>query len=352
MRSSLNDRVRQIAIGNTFIGDDSPTFIIAETASNHMGHLATAFNMIDAAINAQASAVKFQIFSTEDYITPSHPRFELSRQIEFTPEDWVQISEYANRKGIIFIADVLDDHSATLAESLKIDALKIHSTDMTNQYHLQMVAGMNKPVFLATGTLTLGEVEYAVNLMGAKGNTDVVIMHGYSNYPTPIDEQNLLVIPALKKIFQLPVGFLDHTIDIYSIPSMAVALGANVLEKHITLDRNMKGYDWEVSLEPAEFREMTRNLREMEKALGSSLKRPSESEVHWRDVLMKKIVAREEISEGEVITSEKIAFKRAAGEGLLPNYAEMLCGRKAGTSISKDELITWAKIQQVDIQRS
>lgn len=345
IRNPSDDSVKQIAIGDRFIGDSSPTFIIAETASNHMGHLQTALKMIDAAIDAKADAVKFQMFSAEDYITPSHPRFKLSKQIEFTPEDWLQISDYAARRGIIFIADVMDDRSIKLAKSLKIDALKIHSTDMTNPYHLQKVGEIKRPVFLATGTLTLGEIEYAVDLIKAKGNNDVVIMHGYSNYPTPVEEQNLLVIPTLKNIFRLPVAFLDHTLDIYSIPSMAVTLGANVIEKHITLDRDAKGYDWEVSLEPAEFKDMVANIHEIEKALGSPLKRPSELETRWRDVLMKKIVAQEEISEGEVITMDKIAFKRAGEDGLLPYYAEMLCGRKAGKNISKDETITWAKIQ-------
>ena len=344
IKSSSDDSAGQIAIGDRFIGDGSSTFIIAETASNHMGHLETALRMIDAAIDAKADAVKFQMFSTEDYITPSHSRFELSKQIEFTPEDWLQISEYAAHRGIIFIADVVDDRSANLAKSLKVDALKVHSTDMTNPYHLQKVGEMEKPVFLATGTLTLGEIEYAVDLIEAKGNNDIVLMHGYSNYPTPMEEQNLLVIPALKNIFQLPVAFLDHTLDIYSIPSMAVALGANVIEKHITLDRNAKGYDWEASLEPTEFKDMVANIHEVQKALGSPLKRPSELEIRWRDILMKKIVAQKEISEGEVITMDKIAFKRAGEDGLLPYYAEILCGRRAGKNIGKNETITWAKI--------
>lgn len=348
--------LKKVTIENRKIGDDEPTLIIAEAGVNHNGSLKVAKKMIGAAARAGADAVKFQTFVTEDEISKYAPlakyqktavrersQLEMVKKLELTKKDFEELCDYASRQGIIFLSTPFDLKSVDLLEELGVATFKIGSGELTNLPLLKYIAKIRKPMIVSTGMSTLEEVGEAVDTMRKSKNDQIVLLHCTSNYPAKIEDCNLRAMLTLKDVFNVPVGYSDHTLGTL-IPIVAVAMGACIIEKHFTLDKNMLGPDHKMSLEPPALKKMIGHIRLTEKALGSPEKRPVESELEIMRVARKSIVAKVAIPPGSVISKDMVTTKRP-GTGILPKYLDKIIGKRARTKIREDEVITWDLIQ-------
>lgn len=339
--------IPKIKIRNRQIGEGEPTFVIAEAALTHEGSLDVAKELIRSAARAKADAIKFQKFLTSELLVAGHPYYERFKKVEFSDEEWAELIRFAKKFKIIFFADVFDKPSTDLLDVLGVPAYKIHSTDITNPSLISYVAAKRKPIFLVVGGATLAEIGEAVALIRSKGNARIVLMHGHQSYPTLPEEMNLRFLRTLKQTFRLNVGFLDHSDPENDIcimaPAAAIAFGASVIEKHVTLDRGQKKLDYQSALEPEEFRKMVENIRNVEKMLGSSVRTMLREEIKYREIVRKKTVAKVNISAGTKITMKMLAFKRSKG-GLSPVDAEKIIGKITKTDLKKDEPVTWNKV--------
>jgi len=262
-------------IGDKLIGEEEPCFIIAEAGVNHNGSIELAKKLIDAAKDAGADAVKFQTFKTENVVvkdaqkaeyqketTGEGSQYEMIKKLELTEEDFRELADYAKEKDIMFLSSPFDKESVDLLNELDVPAFKVGSGEITNLPLLRYIAKKEKPIILSTGMSTLGEIEEALDVIRSEGVEDIILLHCVSNYPARIEDVNLRALGTLKQAFKLPVGFSDHTLGI-TAPIAAVALGACVIEKHFTLDRNLPGPDHKASLEPEELKEMAKAIREV-----------------------------------------------------------------------------------------
>jgi N-acetylneuraminate synthase len=330
------------------------TFIIAEAGVNHNGDINLAKKLIGAAKDAGADAVKFQTFKAEKVVIKNaekaeyqkettgigESQYDMIKKLELTEYDFKELAEYAKKKGILFLSSPFDKGSVDLLDGLDVPAFKIASGEITNFTLLKYIAKKEKPIILSTGMSTLGEVEDALNVIRSEGVEKVILLHCVSNYPARIEDVNLGAMETLKQAFKIPVGFSDHTLGI-TASIAAVALGACVIEKHFTLDRNLPGPDHKASLEPDELKEMIKGIRNVEKALGDGIKRPTKDEVAIKRVARRSIVARVDIHRGTIITEDMLDVKRP-GMGIEPKYIERIIGKRAKINIKKDELITWS----------
>jgi N,N'-diacetyllegionaminate synthase len=349
--------VSKISIGNRDIGEDQPCFIIAEVGVNHNGDLDCAKRLIDAAHDAGADAVKFQTFKTENLVTRSAKKaeyqtkndsatttqFQMLKNLEFSEPEFKKLSLYAKKRGLIFLSTAFDDASLDLLIRLDVTAFKIPSGEITNIPLMRKIAHEKKPVILSTGMSNLEEVKEAIACLQERGCRDILLLHCTTSYPAPPESVNLRVLDTLMNEFHLPVGYSDHTAGIY-IPIAAVARGACVIEKHLTLDRTLPGPDHAASLEPEEFRRMVGAIREIESALGDGEKKLQSCEVSIRDVVRKSIVAAKKIPVGSKITKNHLAIKRP-GTGIEPKFLENLIGKTVLCEIEKDTVISWDMIQ-------
>ncbi|MFC1927492.1 N-acetylneuraminate synthase family protein [Chloroflexota bacterium] len=354
--------MRNIILKDRALGDGQPTFIVAEMAWSHDGSIEKAKRIIRGAAEAEADAINFHITSVEDYMVPQYGGgrgtitagkdvqsiYDHLRQINLSPEAWKQLFAYAREQHLLVITMCNDLPSVELASQLEPDMYGIHSACLAEEGLVTAVASKQKPVSLKVGAMYLGETERAVRLIEQAGNHDIVLMHGIQNYPTKLEDMHLKYIEPLKQIFGLPVGFADHTDGgsalALIIPAVAVAFGANVIEKHITHDRSLKGVDSESALDPEGLRKLVKNLRQIEKAFGSPTVRPiSGAEADYRQSSKKRTVARNTLEKGERITRDKIAFKRSE-DGVYPDESQFLIGRTVNTRIEKDEPVTWDRI--------
>jgi len=354
--------MRQVKLGNRIIGDGRPAFIIAEMAWSHDGSIEKAKKIIRGAAEAKADAINFHITSMKDYMVPQYTGgrrriikgkdtqsiYDHLCRINLSQEAWEELFDYAGGQNLLVSAMCNDLPSVKFASQLGPDMYGIHSACLAEEQLVTEVAAKRKPVFLKVGGTYLGEIERAVLLTQKTGNHDIVLMHGIQNYPTKLEDMHLRYVQSLKQMFSLPVGFADH-VDGGSelaliIPLVAAALGANVIEKHITHDRSAKGVDFESALDPEGLKKMVKNLREAEKAFGSSAVRPlSRAEAAYRQAAKKRTVARSTLEKGEMITGDKITFKRS-DEGIYPDESQYLIGRSVNTNVEKDDPITWDKI--------
>jgi len=347
--------MKKIKIENKYINEDR-CFIIAEAGVNHNGSIKFAKKLIDVAKEAKVDAIKFQTFKVGNVATKYAPKadyqvkntgskesqYEMIKKLELKEEDFKELYKYAKEKGIIFLSTPFDFESADFLDDLGVSAFKISSTDLTNLPFLKYIAKKGKPIILSTGMATLGEVEEAVNTI-KKYNEDIILLHCVTNYPANFEELNLKAIKTLKEAFKLPVGYSDHSLGIYA-PIAAVSLGAVVIEKHFTLDKNLPGPDHKASLEPKELKEMVKCIRLIEKALGDGIKRPTFEEEKIKKVVRKSIVAKINIPKGTIITEEMITFKRP-GTGLSSKYYKEVIGKKARRDIKADEIIYWHDLE-------
>jgi N-acetylneuraminate synthase len=327
-------------------------YIIAEAGVNHNGNIEIAKKMIEMASLSGCDCIKFQTFTTSKLVIKEAPRaeyqikntknedsqFEMLKKLELKYEEFLELKNYCDKCNIEFLSTPFDEEAIKLLEKLNISRYKISSGDITNKYLLKNIAKSNKQVILSTGMSTLGEVEEAVQWIEEEGNHDIVLLHCTSNYPTPFDEVNMRAMSTLKQSFQYPVGYSDHTEGI-EIPILAVALGACIIEKHFTLDKNMEGPDHKASLEPHELKQMVDQIRNVEKALGNGIKKPTQSELSTKDVARKSIVINKEKKAGEVIKLSDIVFKRP-GTGILPKYTEEIVGKTLKNEKQKDSMLS------------
>jgi len=337
----VNKRKKRIKIGNRYVGDEEPCFIIAEIGSNHDGRLDQAKRLIDIAVEAGADAVKFQSFRASAMFN-RYKNKDIVEKLEGLElhEDWYrEIFDYTSEKSIMALFSVFDERSVDFLDDYDVDAFKIASYELTHTPLLEYVAKKNKPVIISTGMATESEVMDAVKSIYSMGNKQVIILHCVSQYPTNPRDVNLNSMVNLKKIFDCPVGFSDHTQTIYA-PIAAAALGADMIEKHFTLDKSLPGTDHSYALNPKELLEMTKGIRYAERMLGDSIVKPTKSEEgerEWR----RAIYASCNISNGTVINSDMLMILRPSPKGYIsPKYFDQVIGKRIKKDIKKGELIS------------
>lgn len=328
------------------------TYIIAEAGVNHNGDINLAYKLIDAAKECGVDCVKFQTFKTEKLVTKTAKKanyqventknndsqFTMLKKLELSFEDFKNLKDYCDRIEIEFLSTPFDKDSVDLLEKLGVSKYKLSSGDITNKPLLEYIAQKNKPIILSTGMCTMDEVEEAVTWIEEAGNKQITLLHCTSNYPTPYSDVNMNAMITLDKAFPYPTGYSDHTQGII-IPIMAVSMGATVIEKHFTLDKNMEGPDHKASLDVGELKGMVSAIRNIEAAKGNGDKKPAESELSTRDVARKSVVAAKEIKKGQVIHKEDLCLKRP-GNGILPKEIEKIIGKTATTDIDEDMKLT------------
>ena len=328
-------------------------FIIAEAGVNHNGSLVLAKNLVDAAIECGADAVKFQTFNAGDLVSVhalkaayqltntgiDETQLEMLKKYELSYDDHVELIQYCIKNKIIFISSPFDMNSIDLLSGLGLEILKIPSGEITNTPYLRKIGKLGKKIIMSTGMATLGEVENALKelLNSGTAKADITLLHCTTEYPAPVKEVNLTAMITLRDAFKVEVGYSDHTLGM-EVPLAAVALGARVIEKHITLDNSMAGPDHKASMEPPEFKKMAGAIRNVEKALGNGIKSPSQSENINKDIVRKSIVAARPIKKQETFSEENITVKRPGG-GISPLFWDFLIGKKSGKDYNKDEYI-------------
>ena len=330
------------------------TFIIAEAGVNHNGNIKIAKELIDAASQSGADAIKFQTFKSEKLVTrnaekasyqiqftkKNNSQYSMLKSLELSYEDHLELISYSKEKNIIFMSTGFDLESNLFLNSLGIEVFKIPSGEINNLLYLRQIGSFKKKTILSTGISTLGEIELALDSLISNGckRSDITILHCNSEYPTPLNDVNLKAMITIKNAFNINIGYSDHTIGL-EVPLAAVALGAKVIEKHLTLDINMDGPDHKSSIEPDAFKEMVKSIKKVEIALGTSIKKPSMSEIKNRDNIRKSIVASKEIHIGEKFDSENITFKRP-GSGLSPMLIDQIIGKTSTREYKTDDFIS------------
>ncbi len=328
-------------------------YIIAEAGINHNGSVAIAKRMIDVAVDAGADAVKFQTFHAEKVVSRHAPKaeyqkrttgaeesqLEMAKKLELSQGDFRDLADYCKDKAIQFLSTPFDLESIDFLAAMGLETMKIPSGEITNLPYLRKVGSLNKRLIMSTGMADLGEIEDALRILVDAGTDrgNITILHCNTEYPTAPGDVNLLAMNAIKEAFGLSVGYSDHTLGTY-VAVGAVALGARVIEKHFTLDKTMEGPDHKSSLEPEELKQMVAAIRNMEKAMGDGIKRPSPSEMKNRAIVRRSIVAARGIRKGEVFTEDNIAAKRP-GTGISPMLWDRVVGAAAKRDFSEDELI-------------
>lgn len=345
----FNDNVK---IAGRSINSNSPVFIIAEAGVNHNGRMDMAKRLVDAACRAGADAVKFQAFRTEALILSNvskagyqvknsgagESQSEMLKKLELSADQNRTLKEYCRKKGILFLTTPFDEISLDELDALDLDAYKVASTDITNLLFLRKVARKGKPVILSTGMATMADVKKALAAVRPL-NKRIVLLQCSANYPVADDEVNLRVLEAYRKQFGILVGYSDHTRGLGASP-YAVAAGARVIEKHLTLDKNLPGPDHKASLDPSEFKELVREIRRVEQFLGSAQKDLTSSETANRKSLQKCLVAAVAVAAGEPLTVRNMIGKRTGGVGVSVSDYTQLIGRKASRNYAKDDIIS------------
>ena len=343
--------MRTVMIGQRAVGEHEPCFIIAEAGVNHNGDVCLAQRLADAAAEAGADAVKFQTFKTERLVTPAAAKAVYQRQttapeesqhamlkrLELNAGAHAALAAHCRARGILFLSTPFDEESADLLADLPVPAFKIGSGDLTNQPLLRHVARKGKPIILSTGMASLAEVRAAVAALGDAGNRELILLHCVSNYPADPTTVNLRAMQTLAAGFGVPVGFSDHTPG-QTVAVAAAALGACVIEKHLTLDRAMAGPDHRASLEPPELAALIRAVRTVETALGDGQKRPVATEAEVAAAARRSIVAARAIAAGTRLGTADLAVKRP-GTGLPPDMLPGVLGRRARVDIPDGTLL-------------
>ena len=341
-------KMKILKISNKFIGEKQPIFIIAEAGVNHNGRLKQAKKLVDIASEAGADAVKFQTFKAENLVTANLEladyvkknigknlgQQEMIKSLELSYNDFRTLKNYCDKKEIIFLSTPHSFDAIDFLEDL-VPTYKFGSGDITNIPALKHAAKKGKPIILSTGMSTLNEINDAITAIKSEGNDQIVALHCTTNYPCPLDEVNLRAMITMQRKLDCLIGYSDHT-TVITTSIIAAALGAVVIEKHFTIDKNLPGPDHKASLEPKELLHMIKEIRNAEKILGSYDKKPVMSEKKIMNLVRKSIVAKKNIEKGSIITDDMIIIKRP-GTGLKPVDIYKVVGRKAKRNIVKDE---------------
>ena len=337
------------------------TFIIAEAGVNHNGSLDTALKMVDAAVAAGVDAVKFQTFKAEKIIAAYAPKadyqqqttgtgesqLEMVRKLELDESAHERLFRYCKDKGILFLSSPFDLESLDLLNRLGMHIFKIPSGEITNLPYLRKLGALNKKLIMSTGMADLGEIEDALVVLMKAGTKpeDITVLHCNTEYPTPFEDVNLRAMVSIKAAFPgIQVGYSDHTLGI-EVPIAAVALGARVIEKHFTLNRNLEGPDHQASLEPDELKSMITAIRNIEKAMGDSIKKPSPSELKNKGIVRKSVVAARDIQKGEILSLDNTSVKRP-GTGISPMHWDEVIGKTVDRDFKTDEFILFEALSK------
>jgi N-acetylneuraminate synthase len=340
-----------ISIGDRDVGPGEPTFVIAEAGSNHNGEFEMAKELIDAAAEAGADAVKFQTFRADQLYAPPESEGDGDelrdqfRDLEM-PYDWIpELHEYCREQGVLFMSTPFDDRSAEELEPY-VPAFKIASLTMSHHPFLSSLADMDKPLIVSTGAHDIQEVGEAVDVLEEAGCSDLVLLQCVSSYPTPLDEMNVAVVRTLAEEFGVQSGLSDHTEDPAVAPAAAVAQGATVVEKHFTLDKSLPGPDHSFALEPDQLAAMVEAIRRTERVLGTGEKRILDVERDLVDDARRAVHAVRDIPSGTELSADDIAVRRPGGRerGLAPNAYATLLGMTVKRDVSKGDGLTWEAV--------
>jgi N-acetylneuraminate synthase len=346
-----------IVLGGRSIGDGR-SFVVAEAGVNHNGDMALALRLVDAAAAAGADAVKFQTFRTDALVSRVAPKAgyqvettgagesqrAMLARLELSDAQHAELRDRAAARGIVFFSAPFDEASADALERLGVAVFKIPSGEITNTPFLRHIARKARPMILSTGMSTLAEVDAAVAAIRDAGDPPLVVLHCLSAYPAAAAEVNLRAMAVLRDRYGVPAGFSDHTLGI-DISLAAAALGAAVIEKHLTLDTALPGPDHRASLEPAEMAALVRGIRTIEAALGDGDKRPMPSEEDTRNVARKSLVAARALKAGERLTRAAVAIKRP-GTGIPPADLDRALGRILRHDLAPDDVISWSALEE------
>ncbi|WP_252250250.1 N-acetylneuraminate synthase family protein [Clostridium sp. ZBS13] len=340
-----------------YIGNDEPCFIIAEAGINHNGDIDIAKKMIDIAKECGVDAIKFQTFKAEEFISNkkemytyksqgkeiTESMYEMFKRYEFTKSEWLEIASYCNDKDIIFFSTPQNPSDLDfLLQIVELPVIKVGADDLTNLELMSYYASKSKPMIISAGMAYISEIEDAVEVIRKENNEELIILHCVSSYPAGAEEVNLNKMNTIKHAFEVITGFSDHTIGTTASIG-AVTLGAKVIEKHFTLDKNMNGPDHWFSSDAEEIKKLVNDIRYIERALGSSQVKPTKNELETRKVGRRSIVAAGNIKKGDTLTEELLIFKRP-GTGINPKFKKMLVGRTAKCNINIDEVIDFEKL--------
>ena len=327
------------------------TYIIAEAGVNHNGSLALAKQLVDAAKASGADCVKFQTFNARNVVSKhaekaayqkretgsDESQYDMIKKLELSFDEFAELHDYCNQSGIEFLSTPFDRESIVFLSSLGMKRWKIPSGEITNLPHLIQIARLGEPVILSTGMSTMEEVGRAVTLLKDNGSGEITLLHCTTEYPAPFADANLRAMQTMRDKFDLPVGYSDHTEGIEASIA-AVALGADVIEKHFTLDKSMEGPDHKASLEPQELKTMVQAIRNIELAMGSGTKKVADSERKNMIIARKSIVAKRDIKQGETLSEENLTVKRP-GSGISPMMWFDVLGQTAKRDFKEDEMI-------------
>lgn len=326
-------------------------FIIAEAGVNHNGDIELAKKMVDVACECKVDAIKFQTFKAEKLVSKKaikaeyqikntndeETQFDMIKKLELDINAHKELIDYCNKKNIMFLSSPFDLESIDLLNELGINIFKIPSGEITNILYLEKISKLNKKIILSTGMADMNEINDALNILKSNGNENIVVLHCNTEYPTPMKDVNLSAMNTIRDTFKLDVGYSDHTLGI-EIPIAAVAMGAKVIEKHFTLDKNMIGPDHKASLNPQELKNMVIAIRNIEKAMGNGIKQPTKSEIKNKDIVRKSIVASKKIKKGDILTKDNITVKRPGG-GISPMDWYRVLGNISDKNYDEDDLI-------------
>ncbi|URK17333.1 N-acetylneuraminate synthase [Thalassospira sp. GO-4] len=337
-------------------------FIIAEAGVNHNGDIEHAHRLIDIAADAEADAVKFQTFTAEELVSVGARRakyqvdnepeavgetqFDMLKRLELPREAYPQLIKHCSERGILFLSTPFEEESADFLHSLDLPLFKVSSGELTNLPFLEYLAKKQRPMILSTGMANWLEIDAAVELVTLAGNNDISLLHCTSSYPTPVKDANLLAMREMMERYSCPIGYSDHTLG-EIVPLASVAMGAKVLEKHITIDRGLRGPDHLVSMEPDEFKNLVYNVRQVELAMGRRDKVLMDVEVETLAAARKSVFAKKDISTGQLLTLDDLTCKRP-GTGISPSLLQEIVGQRALLRIPTGTQLTWSMISNDD----
>ncbi len=342
-------KTQDILIGDKVIGPGR-VFVVAEIGINHGGSVREGLKLIDGAAECGADAVKFQSFHADRLMIPGRLRFahqdidgesayQMFRRFELTEEDHTELKRHADERGVIFLSTPFDEGSVDFLDRLGVPAFKVASSDVTHIPLLKHIGGKGKPVLLSTGMCYLSEIAEAIWTLKSAGSGELLLLHCVSAYPASGDSLNLRAIQTLSNHFDLPVGFSDHSQDaMYALA--AACLGAVLIEKHFTLDKNAPGPDHKLSMDCEELTALIRNLRKIEASLGDGRKRPARAEADNRTLSRRSVVTSVDVRAYETIEPWMLAYKRP-GTGIEPGQAEKVIGMRARRNLPRDTVLQW-----------
>jgi N-acetylneuraminate synthase/N,N'-diacetyllegionaminate synthase len=343
MKSHFQDRIKVGSHGR-YIGHKDPCFVVAEAGVNHNGKLSLAKKLVEAAKDAGADAVKFQTFVAKKLVSRALGRkqFEMLRKLELDREAFLELGDYAKQQQMICFSTPFDEESVNVLQEARVPLYKISSGDLDNIPLLKLIARIGKPMIISTGMGTMDEVSDAVDAI-APFCKRLVLTQCTSLYPPRYDEANLRAMLTIKNAFGAPVGYSDHTLG-HEVSLAAVALGACLVEKHLTINKKMQGPDHRASLDPFEFGELVSKIRNVEQALGSNEKKPVQRELKMRAYARRSITAVREIAKNTTISEGDISMLRP-GDGIASKYIDKVVGKQARVDIRRLQQIKWSMLR-------